>query len=99
MEAKLTEKAFMAMVLKLARLCGWEVYHTHNSRRSEAGFPDLCLVHPRRGLVLFRELKTDKGKLTPAQCRWIDGLSDAGANVDVWRPQDWWAIEKLLKGY
>jgi hypothetical protein len=39
-----TEKQFMAQVIQLARLRKWLVYHTHDARRSVAGFPDLVLV-------------------------------------------------------
>src|SRR5688572_19177552 len=39
-----TERAFQAQVVKYARLMGWTAYHTHDSRRSQAGFPDLVLV-------------------------------------------------------
>jgi hypothetical protein len=63
------------------------VYHTHDSRRSEPGFPDLVLVRHER--LLFVELKSGKGKLTPAQAQWFGRLSQAGASVRVWRPSDW----------
>lgn len=95
---KLTEKQFMAQVVRLAKLCGWILYHTHDSRRSEPGFPDLVLAHPKRKLVIFAELKTDAGKLTDAQDRWLDVLHDCGERVRVWRPADWADIESLLMG-
>ena len=36
-------------------------YHTRDSRRSPSGFPDLVCVGPAG--ILWRELKTAKGKL------------------------------------
>ena len=46
------EADFQAQVVKLALLLGWKVYHTHDSRRSREGFPDLILIrrtaHDRR---------------------------------------------------
>ena len=42
MNLKETEKGFQAAVVELARLRGWLVYHTYDSRRSAKGFPDLC---------------------------------------------------------
>ena len=56
----LTEKQFMTAVVEMARMLGWLVYHTHDSRRSEAGFPDIVAV--RRERVVFIELKTEKGE-------------------------------------
>ena len=80
------EKDFQAAVQDAAHLLGWLTYHTYDSRHSAPGFPDLVLVRER---VLFRELKTDKGRVTAAQQHWIDRLSAAGADAGVWRPADW----------
>ena len=85
--ASMSEAAFQVQVITLARSMGWREYHTYDSRRSAAGFPDLVLVHPKRGL-LFRELKTAKGRVSKAQDEWILDLATAGADVDVWRPAD-----------
>lgn len=83
------EKPFQDGVLKLARFHGFSLaYHTHDSRRSAPGFPDLVLVNPRTGRVLYRELKTNKGRVSPAQQDWLDGLAAAGQDVGVWRPND-----------
>jgi len=60
-----TEKAFMATILQAAELYGWWTYHTHDSRRSTAGFPDLVLIKPPH--VLFLEVKRENGRLTVAQ--------------------------------
>jgi hypothetical protein len=81
------ERDFQAAVCELAKTLGCLVYHTHDSRRSEAGFPDLVIVG-RHG-VMFRELKTATGRVTPEQDRWITFLARGDANVAVWRPQDW----------
>ena len=59
-------------------------YHTHDSRRSGAGFPDWCLVGP--GGVMFRELKRQRQQPTPAQDEWLCTLTEAGADAEVWRP-------------
>jgi hypothetical protein len=59
-------------------------YHTHDSRRSGAGFPDWCFCGP--GGVLFRELKRQGKKPTPAQDEWLCALTDAGQDAGVWRP-------------
>lgn len=94
----LTEKAFQAQVVALASYLGWTHYHTHDSRRSPAGFPDLVLVKAGEP-VLFVELKTDVGKLTPAQRYWIALLDDAeGCEVWLWQPKWWHILERRLRG-
>lgn len=82
-----SEKQFQDHVMLVARRLGWLIYHTHDSRRSVPGFPDLVLVHPRHG-VLFRELKTKKGRVSPDQKDWIAQLTAAGSDADIWRPAD-----------
>lgn len=95
-----SEAGFLAAVRELAARAGWLAYHTHDSRRSEAGFPDLVLV--RRGRMLLVELKAEGGRLTDEQQTWLAQLArvageSAGAvDVHVWRPSDWQAIEALL---
>ncbi len=81
----MTEAELMSQVIALAKLRGWSCYHTHLSIRSEPGFPDLVLVRNR---VMFRELKSARGKVSHAQQRWLDMLKAAGADADVWFPAD-----------
>lgn len=80
------EKALLEQVREAARVLGLRCYHTHDSRRSEPGFPDVVLVG-RHG-VLWRELKTHTGRLTRDQQDWIDRLHIAGQDAAVWRPSD-----------
>ena len=61
-------------------------YHTHDSRRSPRGFPDLVAVGPQG--VLFRELKTAKGKVSPAQEAWLEAMLAGGVDAGIWRPSD-----------
>lgn len=61
-------------------------YHTYFSKASHAGFPDWVFAGPRG--VIFRELKTAKGRLSIAQVMWRRALREGGADVDVWRPAD-----------
>ena len=91
----MTESEFQTAVVELARWTGWLVFHDYDSRRNTAGFPDLVLVHPQRG-VLFCELKTEKGVVSGAQQRWLDTLTAAGAESYVWRPADMPAIRDRL---
>ena len=53
----MTESQFQSAVIELAKLNGYRlIYHTHDSRRSVPGFPDLVLVSEHRQRALFREL-------------------------------------------
>lgn len=90
-----TEAGFQAAVVHLASMRGWQVYHDYDSRRSAAGFPDLCLV--RDGRVLFAELKTERGRLRTEQRAWLVALGlCAGVEVYLWRPSSWAQIERAL---
>jgi hypothetical protein len=98
---RLTEKQFMAQVVALARLRGWRVYHTFDSRRSAAGFPDLVLCRGRDRRLIFAELKLDGTEPTPAQAAWLGELARLveawpGLLVACWRPRDWAEIEEEL---
>ena len=91
----LKEKQFQAQVVKAARLYGWVALSTWNSKHSPAGEPDLRLIRPPR--VVFAELKTENGRVTPAQREVMRLLSLCpGVEVYLWRPSDWDEIVKVL---
>ena len=90
----MTEAVFQRQVIELARLCGWLVYHTHDSRKSAAGFPDLVLVRGRR--CVFAELKSDVGKPSADQVTWLTALQAAEEETYLWRPTDWPQIQATL---
>ena len=92
----ISEKDFLEQVRELARYEGWLSYHTYRSTRSEPGFPDLVLVRPPR--LIFAELKTEKGRVTPAQRLWLDVLGRCNeVEAHLWRPSDWDQIVEKLK--
>lgn len=94
---KITEREWQVTIETLARWCGWRVYHTYDSRRSNAGFPDLVLVHPD-GRLIFAELKTETGKVTKAQEAWLHDLESADKpTAVVWRPSSIDAAKKALE--
>lgn len=104
----MSEPELQNNVIDLAMLKHWWVYHTHDSRRSHKGFPDLVLV--RNGYLIFAELKSEKGVLRAAQHVWADELnkvealnkmqSASGGNVAIylWRPSNYLSgeIQKVL---
>ena len=84
-EAILQEK-----VITIARMNGFMVQHSRpvqtaqgrwlTAIQGDAGFPDLVLAHTHRG-VLFVELKSDTGRLSPGQTAWRRNLAP---HVEYW---------------
>ena len=100
----MTEADFQRQVIDLARLLGWTVAHFRPARTEQgwrtpvaadgAGFPDLVLVRDR---VLFVELKSARGRTSPDQDAWIEALTEAGAEVYLWRPDDFDDLHAVLR--
>ena len=100
----MTEAELQSAVVELAQWLGYLVSHTRVARQSDgswvtpiqgdAGFPDLVLAHKRSGMVLFRELKSQKGRATKGQLMWL-----AATGGTIWRPSHWFdgEIERDLK--
>ena len=84
------EKQFQAAVDGYLKVNGWLSYHTHDSRRSQAGFPDICAIHPGRGVLLFAELKMPGNKPSKKQQAWLEALKRFAAlhePPERWRPE------------
>jgi hypothetical protein len=96
LDAQITEKQFQQQVIDLARRYKWLVYHTHNSKHSAPGFPDLVMA--RDGELVVVELKTERGKVTAAQQAWLDAFeASPTVYVAVWRPSMFKSIERVLR--
>jgi hypothetical protein len=77
------ETGFQQFIIDLAKLSGWRWYHTHTSRHSASGFPDLILVRPPR--LLAWELKADGKDPTKPQQEWLDAVNWAViATIQAW---------------
>jgi hypothetical protein len=91
------ERTFQRDVIELAHVLAWTVAHfrpamTKHGWRTPAGadgagWPDLVLVG--RDQILYRELKTRKGRLSDDQKAWRDLITRNGGDYSVWRPADW----------
>jgi hypothetical protein len=102
-----TESSFQSAIVDLAIVHGWHIHHALPAQirpgiwrthvMGNTGFPDLVLAHKDRG-VIFAELKTIRGRVTNGQKSWLDTLKDGGAEVYVWRPEDWSYIKQRLAG-
>ena len=93
----MSERELQKIVLDLAEVNGWMHYHTYDSRRSAHGWPDLVLCRPPE--IIFVELKSNKGRLTPHQKKWQHALFLCGLEAYVWNESHWWdgLIERRLE--
>jgi hypothetical protein len=99
-----TEAALLSHVVELAHMLGWACVHfrpalTKHGWRTPVqgdgkGFPDCILVRDR---VIFAELKSDTGRLTPEQMAWFNRLTSAGIEAHIWRPADLQQIAEVLR--
>lgn len=89
----ITEDDLKRAVIDTAKIHGWRVHHSRPARtqngwrtpvEGHAGLPDLVLA--RDGQVLLVELKSDTGRTTADQEKW---LAAAGGQGRLWRPRHW----------
>ena len=103
--ATISEATFTSHVITLARRLGWLAAHfrpgmTKRGRwvtamSGDVGFPDCVLIKP--GRVIFAELKAAKGRVTPAQRKWLDVAEKAGIEAYLWKPSMIDEIERILR--
>ncbi|WP_149183284.1 VRR-NUC domain-containing protein [Streptomyces sp. TRM49041] len=92
-----SEEQWRRQVREIATRYGWELaYHTADSRRSDAGWPDEVFGHITQRRTLFVEFKSDTGRLRPEQRVWLAHLADSGFEVAVWRPRDLHTVLRVL---
>jgi hypothetical protein len=82
-----TEAELQEQVRLMCAQLGLYHFHPHDSRRSQAGWPDSVIIGPD-GTMLFRELKTASGQLSSDQKRVAYLLKAGGHDFQVWRPAD-----------
>ena len=95
--ATIAEAAFQARVTDLCDWLNLWWHHTPDSRRSNAGMPDLLIVNLETGALLFAELKTQKGKVSAKQTKVLFAIDRGGNEAVVWRPDDWDQIAERLR--
>jgi Holliday junction resolvase len=90
------ERHLQAGLEEHLRLTGWRYYHTHNSSRSVAGFPDIVALRGSR--ILVAEIKTERGRVSTAQRGWLAAFEAAGVSAYLWRlPGDWAQVGEVLR--
>ena len=78
------EADFQAAVTTDATVNGWTWYHTHDSRHSPAGFPDLVLIRGAR--IIVAEVKVGANTTTEAQRDWLSVFAGVSETV-LWRSE------------
>lgn len=95
MDTAMSERDFMASVIDLARLNGFLVYHTHDSRRSAPGFPDIVAIRGEDLLAI--ETKSQRGRLTPDQEHWLRAFAGVErVQALLVKPAGWDELAALL---
>ena len=94
----MTENELLTCVIDLAHLYSWRVLHIRPARTEKGyrtplqgdgvGWPDIFAVRDER--IVVAELKSDRGRVTDEQQKWLTALSYAlQANTYVWTPAEW----------
>lgn len=101
MTPDVSERLWQERLIQIATTCGWDAHHIRpgkygNTYKTDGlkGMPDLMLIGRRGQGIVFAELKTAKGKLSPVQEARIAQLMANGCEVHLWRPAD---EEKVIK--
>ena len=106
-----SEKAWQAQVEQTLAWAGFDLrYHTKDSRRSPAGFPDVVAIRKAEDgflTLVVVELKRETGRVKPDQWPWLLRFGDLAGLVNsaecavrvitgVWKPSDAERITELL---
>lgn len=101
---RIPEWVFQDMVATVASQNGWQVAHFMTAKLGDrhmtptkydaAGFPDLVLCRER---IIYAELKTETGELTPEEEQWRTKLQAANQEWYLWRPRYWQQIKEILQ--
>lgn len=102
----LKEIDFQRAVIEHAKAQGWECMSFRKTASpgkdgkwrglANAGWPDIIAIRGKRMLAL--ELKSEKGKATPAQRRWLTLLHHAGAEEWIVTPSSAAELIGILRG-
>lgn len=102
MFSEITEAQFLDQVKQVAAINQWLVDHTPTMQHRAGiyrtgglvGKPDLCLISLNGKGIIYAELKTMDGRLSPAQKVVGNALIANGAEYYVWRPNQ---IELIIQ--
>ena len=112
-EQTVSEAVFQTRVIHLAHENQFETYH-HTTTGGKCrqcgarvsggrivtskGFPDLVLGRQDPSRLIYAELKSQNGRVSPDQVKWRRILEACGQEYYLWRPSNWEEIERVLEG-
>ena len=102
---KMSEAEFQRQVCDIAQLYNWMVDHTPPMRSAKGaiftggliGKTDLVLFSLKGKGIIYAELKTQTGKVSPSQAVFRNLITSNGGEYHLWRPADLLAIVERLK--
>lgn len=100
------ERDFARQVETMLDYYGWIWKHDETAQRPGGGFatafrglkgfPDYIAVRGTR--IVVAEIKSDKGKATKEQLRWLAAFEETGkAEAYLWKPADLSTIAEVLR--
>jgi len=104
------EAEFQRNLIEMANNLGWRVASFRKVRVQRKngrvywetpvaadgrGFPDTLMIKGRR--LLISEQKVGHNTTTPEQKLWLNAFEQVGAEVHVWKPEQWREIERTLR--
>lgn len=104
-----SEADFLGAVQDLADTYGWKWLHIDPALNDRGywrtpirgplgkGWPDLFLIHPERGRMIYAELKSETGRVKQEQITVLGWLGQFGfVECYIWRPRDWEEVLQCL---
>lgn len=103
-QQKISEAEFQRQVIEIAIWHGWLIDHTPPMRSAKGaiftggltGKTDLVLFSLKGKGIIYAELKSETGKLSPNQAVFKNVVINNGGEYHLWKPSDLPAIVERL---
>ena len=88
------ERELQKKVIEACNFLGLRTHHSFDPKPPD-GYPSLTIAGPNG--VLFVELVSDKGTVSPQRATWVRDLERAGAEAVIIRPAGYGHLVKRLR--
>ena len=108
--SRVSEADLQKAICDAATLFGWKIFSVRRSAvpgkrgpvsvvtNDGKGYPDLTLIHPVQGRILFIECKSEYGKITEDHKKWEGWIMGAHCEYLLARPSYIDAVIDVLRG-